>query len=110
MGWEAEPGYRAYMLRLRRTDGVHARWLASLDEVSTGERHTFASMEELVAYLRAGIRCPPDSDALEPASAVEPASAAGDAADGHNSEVEANASPGERERREGAPPDEGRGL
>jgi hypothetical protein len=44
--------YRAYMLRLRRTDGTHPAWLASLQEVATGERYTFPSLDEMLVWLK----------------------------------------------------------
>jgi hypothetical protein len=45
-------GYRAYMLRLRRTDGAHSAWRATLEEPTTGERHAFASLDEMTTWLR----------------------------------------------------------
>jgi hypothetical protein len=44
--------YRAYMLRLRRTDGEHPAWRASLQEVATGERYTFPSLDEMLVWLK----------------------------------------------------------
>ena len=65
MGRPKETTYRAYLLRLRRTDGTYPTWRASLDEVATGERHTFALLDEMFAWLReetrGGDSAPPDS-------------------------------------------------
>jgi hypothetical protein len=52
MGDTITNGYRAYMLRLRRTDGAQPAWRASLDEVATGERYVFATLDEMLAWLR----------------------------------------------------------
>lgn len=50
----AEGSYRAYMLRLWRAEaGPQADWRASLEDVRTGERHGFASLKALLAWLRA---------------------------------------------------------
>ena len=43
--------YHAYLLRLWRVEEEGGRWRAQLEEVGTGERHGFASMEELTAFL-----------------------------------------------------------
>ncbi len=42
--------YRAYLLRLWRS-GPDADWRGSLQSVQTGERHLFADMETLLAFL-----------------------------------------------------------
>lgn len=64
MNGTPEPGYRAYLLRLRRTGGIRPAWRASLEEVPTGERHSFGSLDEMADYLRAEIgevgQDPPD--------------------------------------------------
>jgi len=49
---EIKPRYRAYLLRLWETeDEGRCVWRASLEDPATGERHGFASLEALVAYL-----------------------------------------------------------
>ena len=45
--------YRSYLLRLWRVRGDGRDWRALLENVETGERHGFASIELLVAFLRA---------------------------------------------------------
>lgn len=52
MGRPQEHDYRAYMLRLRRAGGDRPTWRASLDEVATGEQFVFATLDELLAWLR----------------------------------------------------------
>lgn len=52
MGDAAGSGYRAYMLRLRRTADAQPAWRASLEEVASGERYTFLSLDALLAWLR----------------------------------------------------------
>jgi hypothetical protein len=64
------------MLRLRYADGAHARWRASLDEVATGERHTFPSLDELVAFLRGQLQSPPEATEGD-AGSPEPGRCAG---------------------------------
>lgn len=45
--------YLAYMLRLWQVKGEgKLLWRASLEDVRTGERRGFASLEELLTYLR----------------------------------------------------------
>jgi hypothetical protein len=47
-----QPRYLAYMLRLWQVDGgAKAAWRASLESPHTGERHGFASLGALVAFL-----------------------------------------------------------
>jgi hypothetical protein len=46
-----EDEYRAYLLRLWRVQDDVEKWRAQLEEVGTGERHGFGSMEELIAFL-----------------------------------------------------------
>ena len=44
--------YLSYLLRLWRDSGDTAIWRASVQSPHTGERIHFASIEELLAYLR----------------------------------------------------------
>jgi hypothetical protein len=44
--------YLSYLLRLWETaDGEQRFWRASLERPGTGERHSFATLEALFAYL-----------------------------------------------------------
>jgi hypothetical protein len=46
------PGYLAYLLRMWQVnDGGNSVWRASLESPHTGERHGFANLELLFAYL-----------------------------------------------------------
>jgi hypothetical protein len=48
--------YVSYLLRLWRTGNEEkAAWRASLENPLTGERQGFASLEELVAFLRVSV-------------------------------------------------------
>jgi hypothetical protein len=47
---EREP-YLAYMLRLWLVDEKGPIWRASLESPHTGERHTFADPQKLLAFL-----------------------------------------------------------
>ncbi|CAG0943246.1 hypothetical protein ANRL1_01260 [Anaerolineae bacterium] len=48
-----EPRYLAYMLRLWQVrDNDEVLWRVSLEDAHTGERHGFASLEMLFAFLR----------------------------------------------------------
>jgi hypothetical protein len=49
--------YHSFLLRLWRvvSDGKRI-WLSSLEDPNTGERRSFASLEELLAYLKEQIR------------------------------------------------------
>jgi len=48
-----QPVYLAYMLRLWQVNpGGQPIWRASLESPHTGERHSFASMEQLLAFLQ----------------------------------------------------------
>ncbi len=48
-----QPRYLAYMLRLCQVrDNDEMVWRASLEDAHTGERHGFASLELLVAFLQ----------------------------------------------------------
>jgi hypothetical protein len=49
---DEETGYRAYLLRLWRADRAGADvWRACLQSSGTEERHLFASLEQLFAFL-----------------------------------------------------------
>jgi hypothetical protein len=61
------PNYRAYLLRLWRAS--EARWWASLEDAHTGQRRTFATLAQLVAFLEAQAR---DPDPGEPAAGADP--------------------------------------
>jgi hypothetical protein len=46
-------GYVAYLLRLwQARDAEGVRWRASLEDIRTGQRQGFASLEELFEFLR----------------------------------------------------------
>jgi hypothetical protein len=48
-----QPGYRSYLLRLWRVGSADApSWRVSLEDVRTHERRNFASLEQLVAFLK----------------------------------------------------------
>lgn len=50
---EQQPNYLAYLLRLWRMRGTEeAGWRASLASPDTGERHGFASLDDLFSFLR----------------------------------------------------------
>jgi hypothetical protein len=63
-------GHLAYLLRLWRVDnGTEAIWRASLQDVRSGERLGFASLNEAVAFLRQQLEPEPrhpDRDADAP--------------------------------------------
>ena len=44
--------YRAYLLRLWRTEDDGHTWRAMLEEVETGKRLGFASLEKLIEFLQ----------------------------------------------------------
>lgn len=46
--------YRAYLLRLWQTEGEDGRpvWRAALEDARTGERHGFADLTRLCAFLK----------------------------------------------------------
>ncbi len=47
-----QPRYAAYLLRLWQVTGDRRLiWRASLEDVCTGERHGFADLEQLIAFL-----------------------------------------------------------
>jgi len=50
---KGERDYQAYLLRLWRAgSGESARWHASLQEAHKGQRMEFASLDDLVAFLK----------------------------------------------------------
>jgi hypothetical protein len=66
------PDYHSYLLRLWRVRGGGACssheepvWRASLDHPLSGERLGFASLDDLVAYLRQQMGAMPDTDGGE---------------------------------------------
>jgi hypothetical protein len=59
------PHYLSYLLRLWRNDGeLKTAWRASLDSSLTGKRRSFASLDDLLAFLRrqTGAGCEADGD------------------------------------------------
>ncbi|NLG28352.1 MAG: hypothetical protein GX557_10600 [Chloroflexi bacterium] len=63
---EPERGYRAYLLRLWRVEEAGCpNWRASIEEVRTRERHGFANLDALLAWLR--------EEATRAAGGAEPA-------------------------------------
>ena len=68
MGAE-QPGYRSYLLRLWQVSGADpSSWRLSLEEVRTHQRHNFASLEQLFAFLIEETRGAPDGDEAAPDS------------------------------------------
>ena len=62
---EQQTDYLAYLLRLWRMQGAGAAgWRASLADPDSGERHGFASLDDLFAFLkrRTGVAPEPNSD------------------------------------------------
>lgn len=51
-------GHQSYLLRLWRS-GVDGSWRASLQSVQTSERHMFADLDSLLAFLVEQSRPPP---------------------------------------------------
>jgi len=49
----AREEYRSFLLRLWRVRDDGQTWRALLEDVESGERHGFATLEALTAYLRA---------------------------------------------------------
>lgn len=48
-----EKTYLSFLLRVWRVgQNEHSVWRASLEDTRTGERHGFASLEELMRFLR----------------------------------------------------------
>ncbi|MCL4860263.1 MAG: hypothetical protein KJZ93_12685 [Caldilineaceae bacterium] len=53
------PGeYHSYLVRIWRP-GPQAAWRIMAEAVVTGERRTFASLEELLGFLQTELRSPP---------------------------------------------------
>jgi hypothetical protein len=51
---DVQRGYVSFLLRLWETnDQGESRWRASLERPRTGERHGFASLQDLFAFLEA---------------------------------------------------------
>jgi hypothetical protein len=56
---EEEMLYRSYLLRLwRRGAGQATAWSVAIEDVRTGERRGFASLEEALRYLGAQLEGP----------------------------------------------------
>jgi hypothetical protein len=56
-----QSGYQSYLLRLWQTsDGRKTLWRASLQSPGSEERHGFASLEELMSFLKAQVEQPED--------------------------------------------------
>lgn len=50
---DEKPYYISYLLRLRRATGRQgAVWRVSLESPGSGERHSFATLEEMLSFLR----------------------------------------------------------
>jgi hypothetical protein len=47
-----QPEYLAFLLRLWKVCDDSERWRASLENVKTGEKCGFTSLDDLIAYLR----------------------------------------------------------
>ena len=55
-----EQGYMAYLLRLWQiTSDGNIVWRASVESPHTGERHGFADLQALFAFLEEKTDCPP---------------------------------------------------
>ena len=68
-------GYFSYLLRLWQVGtGRGAAWRASLEEIPTAERKAFASLDDLVGYLRERTRSgsPPGEGAAREESPPDP--------------------------------------
>jgi len=65
--FEHPPRYRAYLLRFWEERGQHADdgevWRFSLEDLHTQERRGFASLEEVMTFLRQQMKRPPDASA-----------------------------------------------
>lgn len=48
---QSQTDYQSYLLRLWRS-GKEEPWRAMLEAVDNNERHSFANLEDLVAFLR----------------------------------------------------------
>lgn len=58
------PHYQSYLLRLWEECqhlGWPAEWPFSLEDLHTGERHGFADLDQLIAFLRRNTQRCPDS-------------------------------------------------
>ena len=67
--------YFSYLLRLWKAGtGQGAAWRASLEEIPTGERRDFASLDDLVGYLREQTRAgpPPEEEGAGEGSMPDP--------------------------------------
>ena len=60
--------YRAYLLRLwqAEAEGDRLVWRAALEDARTGERHGFADLAQLWAFLETQTRSAPQDDAPLP--------------------------------------------
>jgi hypothetical protein len=71
-------GYFSYLLRLWQTNaGGGTVWRASLIEILTGEHKSFASVEDLLGYLRQRAQAGSPSEEMEGQKASMPGSADG---------------------------------
>ena len=52
--------YLAYMLRLWQASGKEMVWRAFLESPHTGERHGFASVDDLISFLQRQTAIAPD--------------------------------------------------
>jgi hypothetical protein len=60
--WNAKrTEYRSFLLRLWRS-GERGEWRAMLEQVGSAERHSFASLQDLLAFLQAQSDLPPFAD------------------------------------------------
>ncbi len=50
---DGQSRYLSYLLRLWHVDGSGPVWRASLENPSSAERHGFATLEQLICFLRA---------------------------------------------------------
>ena len=54
--------YLAYMLRLWQVNGQSPVWRASLEDVRTGERYGFGSLESLFRFITERASSKPEAD------------------------------------------------
>jgi hypothetical protein len=67
--------YISYLLRLwETTDGEQHIWHATLESPAGGERHSFASLADLLAFLESSMKAEAGAAILPPAT-MQPASA-----------------------------------
>jgi len=60
------PGYVAYLLRLwQAQDAEGLCWRASLQDVHTGQRQGFVSLENLYGFLRASLEMDMQEDQMD---------------------------------------------